>query len=113
MLGRVVAGGGALTVGGCVWIGTGWVTIRWRGCSEKSRSCGLFTTGGGAGAGAAPRRVLRHGRRREGGQQRASAKQTHPKSLHCVARPAPSLKHPSPQIGGYGQNFSRESMSWR
>jgi hypothetical protein len=52
-------GGGALTVGGWVWIGTGWVTIRWRGCSEKSRSCGEFRlvvgagAGGGAGVGAA------------------------------------------------------------
>ena len=47
-----VGGGGALIVGGWVWIGTGWVTIRRCGCSEKSRSCGLFSTAGGAGLGA-------------------------------------------------------------
>jgi hypothetical protein len=48
----VVTGGGALTVGGWVWTGAGWVTMRWRGCSEKSRSWGEFRFGGGTGAGA-------------------------------------------------------------
>ena len=109
MVAVFVVGGGALTVGGWVWIGTGWVTIRRCGCSEKSRSCGEFSTGGGAVAGGGEGRgagvavVAAFCANAEGAK---AAKSAAPPSrltpYFFIASPDPlrASRKPIPQIGG-------------